>query len=38
MARSQEVDAWFSRYDNPMTDVVQRIRQIVLAADERTRA
>ena len=35
MPRSPEVDAWFRRYDNPMADVVQRIRQIVLAADER---
>jgi uncharacterized protein YdhG (YjbR/CyaY superfamily) len=35
MARSKEVDAWFERYDNPMKDVVQRIREIVLGADAR---
>lgn len=35
MGRSKEVDAWFERYDNPMKDVVQRIRAIVLGADPR---
>lgn len=35
MGRSKEVDAWFARYENPMKDVVQRIRAIVLAADSR---
>jgi uncharacterized protein YdhG (YjbR/CyaY superfamily) len=35
MGRSNEVDAWFERYDNPMKDVVQRIRAIVLDADPR---
>jgi uncharacterized protein YdhG (YjbR/CyaY superfamily) len=35
MSRSPEVDAWFARYDNPMKDVVQRIRTIILAADPR---
>jgi uncharacterized protein YdhG (YjbR/CyaY superfamily) len=35
MGRSKEVDAWFERYDNPMKDVVQRIRAITLAADRR---
>jgi hypothetical protein len=30
-----EVDAWFDEYDNPMKDVVQRVRQIIMAADER---
>jgi uncharacterized protein YdhG (YjbR/CyaY superfamily) len=34
MARSKAVDAWFQRYDNPMKDVVQRIRAI-LGADRR---
>jgi hypothetical protein len=33
MGRSKEVDAWFGRYDNPMKEVVERIRDIVLAAD-----
>jgi uncharacterized protein YdhG (YjbR/CyaY superfamily) len=35
MGRSKEVDLWFARYDNPMKEVVQRIREIVLAADKR---
>jgi len=35
MPRQPEVDAWFERYDNPMKDVVQRLRKIVLDADSR---
>lgn len=35
MPRQPEVDAWFQRYDNPMKDVVQRVRDIVLDADAR---
>jgi hypothetical protein len=35
MGRNKEVDAWFERYDNPMKDVVQGIRAIVLGADPR---
>ena len=35
MPKSSEVDAWFARYDNPMKPVVQRIREIILAADPR---
>jgi uncharacterized protein YdhG (YjbR/CyaY superfamily) len=35
MGRNKEVDAWFAKYDNPMKDVVQRIRAIILAADPR---
>jgi uncharacterized protein YdhG (YjbR/CyaY superfamily) len=35
MGRSKDVDAWFERYDNPMKDVVQRIRAIILSADAR---
>ena len=35
MPKSAEVEAWFSRYDNPMKPVVLRIRELVLAADER---
>jgi uncharacterized protein YdhG (YjbR/CyaY superfamily)/TfoX/Sxy family transcriptional regulator of competence genes len=35
MARNREVDAWFATYENPMKKVVQRIREIVLAADPR---
>ena len=35
MKRSAEVDAWFERYDNPMKEVVQRVRELVLGADPR---
>ncbi len=35
MGRSKEVDTWFAKYENPMKDVVERIRAIVLAADKR---
>lgn len=35
MPKSREVDAWFARYENPMRDVVLRIREIILAADPR---
>ena len=35
MRTSPDVDAWFERYDNPMRDVVQRVREIVLGADPR---
>lgn len=33
--RDNEVDAWMARYDNPMKDVVERIRQIMLQTDDR---
>ena len=32
---TDEVDAWMSRYDNPKRDVVQRVRHMLLSADER---
>jgi uncharacterized protein YdhG (YjbR/CyaY superfamily) len=32
---SKEVNDWFEKYDNPMKAVVQRVREIILAADER---
>jgi uncharacterized protein YdhG (YjbR/CyaY superfamily) len=35
MPRNKEVDAWFARYENPMKDVVLRIREIILEADPR---
>ena len=35
MSRNADVDAWLERYDNPMKPVVERIREIVLAADRR---
>jgi len=33
--KSREVDAWFDQYENPMKDMVIRIREIVLSADPR---
>jgi uncharacterized protein YdhG (YjbR/CyaY superfamily) len=33
--RRKEVDAWLARYENPMKDVVVRIRELILAADPR---
>jgi uncharacterized protein YdhG (YjbR/CyaY superfamily) len=35
MPRSAEVEAWFARYENPMKDVVLRMREIILGADPR---
>lgn len=35
MKRSPEVDAWFDAYDNPQKAGVQRVRELVLAADPR---
>jgi uncharacterized protein YdhG (YjbR/CyaY superfamily) len=35
MGKNKEVEAWLARYDNPMKPVVMRIREIILAADER---
>jgi uncharacterized protein YdhG (YjbR/CyaY superfamily) len=35
VGRNTEVDAWFSRYENPMKPVVERVRAIVLGADGR---
>lgn len=32
---SSEVDSWFEDYDNPLKDVMQRVRELILAADER---
>jgi hypothetical protein len=34
MMASKEVDRWFEDYDNPMKEVVQRVREIIMAADE----
>ena len=33
--RAPEVDAWFARYDNPQKELVQAVRETVLAADPR---
>jgi uncharacterized protein YdhG (YjbR/CyaY superfamily) len=35
MGRSKEVDTWIEHYDNPMKEVVQKIRAIILAVDPR---
>jgi hypothetical protein len=35
MAKSRAVEAWLARYENPMKDVVLRVRDIVLGADAR---
>lgn len=35
MGTSREVDVWFERYENPMKEVVLRMRAIVLGADAR---
>jgi len=35
MPKSKEVEAWFARYENPMKDVVLRMREIILGADAR---
>ena len=35
MRTNPQVDAWFKKYDNPMKDVVQAVREIILDADER---
>jgi uncharacterized protein YdhG (YjbR/CyaY superfamily) len=35
VGRSKAVDTWFRTYDNPMKDVVLRMREIILAADPR---
>ncbi len=35
MGKQREVDEWFAAYDNPMKPVVERVRELVLAADSR---
>jgi uncharacterized protein YdhG (YjbR/CyaY superfamily) len=35
MPRRREVDRWFAGYENPMKEVVLRVREIVLGADAR---
>lgn len=32
---SQAVNDWMAKYDNPMNAVVQRVREIIMAADPR---
>ena len=33
--RNPEVDEWFSTYENPRKDLVQAVREVILAADPR---
>lgn len=33
--RNPDVDAWFETYDNPLKDLVQEVRDVMLGADER---
>jgi uncharacterized protein YdhG (YjbR/CyaY superfamily) len=33
--KSREVETWLERYDNPMREVVMRVRDIILGADPR---
>lgn len=35
MNRNKAVDEWFAEYDNPMKDLVQAVREVILAADPR---
>ncbi|MBA3462048.1 MAG: DUF1801 domain-containing protein [Deltaproteobacteria bacterium] len=35
MPRRKEVDDWLASYDNPMKAVVERVRELILAADSR---
>lgn len=35
LATNPEVDAWFAAYDNPQKDAMQRVREVILAADPR---
>ncbi len=35
MNRNSVVDEWFAGYDNPMKEVVQAVREVILAADPR---
>lgn len=34
-AHNPDVDAWLERYDNPLKPLVERVREIMLGADER---
>jgi hypothetical protein len=33
--RNLEVDEWFASYDNPMKNVLLRMREVILDSDER---
>ncbi len=35
MSKNNEVDVWMAAYDNPQKELVQAIREVILAADAR---
>jgi len=35
MAKNSDVDDWLAGYDNPMKPVVEAMREVILAADDR---
>ena len=35
MARNPEVDRWFEETDRPLEPMLQRVREIILGADDR---
>jgi hypothetical protein len=35
VSRNPDVDAWFERYDNPLKELVQSVRDVILGTDER---
>jgi uncharacterized protein YdhG (YjbR/CyaY superfamily) len=35
MPKQKEVEVWLEKYDNPMKPVVLKLRDIILAADDR---
>jgi hypothetical protein len=35
VGRQREVDEWLEAYENPMKPLVERVREVVLAADDR---
>jgi hypothetical protein len=35
MQKNPDVDAWFDTYDNPMKDLVRRVRDVILGTDPR---
>ncbi|MCC6877112.1 MAG: DUF1801 domain-containing protein, partial [Sandaracinaceae bacterium] len=35
MPKTDEVERWLASYDNPMKDVVMRIREVILGTDPR---
>ena len=35
MGKNKAVESWLAKYDNPMKDVVLKMREVILAADSR---